>query len=420
MSTTLARHPETLPARAQGEERSTALNAVRETMEALKSIRTFIKEEFVAGLDFGVIPGTGAKPTLLKPGAQKAAMYFNARPAFHIEKTELGNGHVEFLITTELVNRATDRVIGMGVGSCTTMESKYRYRKASKACPKCGAEAIIKGKAEYGGGFVCFRNKGGCGAKFDDRDPAIAAQVFTGRIDNPDVYDSRNTVLKMAVKRSEVAAALSLGCLSELFTQDLEETYDLHQEQAPEPVREQPREQPDDRRERAPRSVPARSGKMGRAADRPPRIPPDDWDSWITGRVQRENVEFRNHQTLEGITPYEVKDLTNVHRAMNHLATRLVECHAVAEGDLLGATGKRDKDKARRAVAGQYLEAPEWCRQVIEGHLLDCWARGCAALNLPNPHGPEEDPGAQAAAEDERQDVPEEVAAGGREPGDDG
>lgn len=35
-----------------------------------------------------------------------------------------------------------------------------------KTCPKCGAAAIIKGKEEYGGGWVCFKKKGGCGAKF--------------------------------------------------------------------------------------------------------------------------------------------------------------------------------------------------------------------------------------------------------------
>jgi hypothetical protein len=34
------------------------------------------------------------------------------------------------------------------------------------SCPKCGKDAIIKGKEEYGGGYLCFKKKGGCGAKF--------------------------------------------------------------------------------------------------------------------------------------------------------------------------------------------------------------------------------------------------------------
>lgn len=39
-----------------------------------------------------------------------------------------------------------------------------------RTCPKCGRDAIIKGKEEYGGGYVCFKKhkEGGCGAKFPD------------------------------------------------------------------------------------------------------------------------------------------------------------------------------------------------------------------------------------------------------------
>jgi len=39
-------------------------------------------------------------------------------------------------------------------------------------CPECGADAIIKGREEYGGGWLCFQKKGGCGAKWDN-DPRI-------------------------------------------------------------------------------------------------------------------------------------------------------------------------------------------------------------------------------------------------------
>lgn len=41
-------------------------------------------------------------------------------------------------------------------------------RPPMKTCPACGAQAVIAGKPEYGGGFVCWKNKGGCGAKFAD------------------------------------------------------------------------------------------------------------------------------------------------------------------------------------------------------------------------------------------------------------
>lgn len=44
-----------------------------------------------------------------------------------------------------------------------------------KTCPKCGKPAIIKGKAEYGGGWLCYKAKGGCGAKFAT-EPAASSQ----------------------------------------------------------------------------------------------------------------------------------------------------------------------------------------------------------------------------------------------------
>ena len=42
------------------------------------------------------------------------------------------------------------------------------------SCPLCGnTTAVIKGKAEYGGGWLCYAKKGGCGAKFQDDDPRL-------------------------------------------------------------------------------------------------------------------------------------------------------------------------------------------------------------------------------------------------------
>lgn len=50
--------------------------------------------------------------------------------------------------------------------------SKRTPKQASPACPKCGTNAsVIAGKAEYGGGWVCWKgkpNKPGCGEKWQD------------------------------------------------------------------------------------------------------------------------------------------------------------------------------------------------------------------------------------------------------------
>ena len=46
-----------------------------------------------------------------------------------------------------------------------------RAEAPGNACPKCGkVKPVIKGKEEYGGGWVCFKKKGGCGATWQDAD----------------------------------------------------------------------------------------------------------------------------------------------------------------------------------------------------------------------------------------------------------
>lgn len=229
---TLARQTAAPPAVALPLAGST--DAIGSALAELKALRTFVKAELRPGVDYGVVPGTGPKPTLLQPGAQKAAMYFNVVPRVKVKRVELGGGHLEVVVTCLLVSRATTNVVAEGHGSCSTMEKKYRVRNAARSCPGCGKAAIIRGKAEYGGGWLCHKKQGGCGAKFPDGDPRIESQAF-GTVDNPDVWDSRNTVLKIAVKRAKVAAALDLGCLSELFTQDLDDVYDLDAGPAPTP-----------------------------------------------------------------------------------------------------------------------------------------------------------------------------------------
>jgi hypothetical protein len=81
---------------------------------------------------------------------------------------------------------------------------------------------VIKGKEEYGGGWLCWKSKGGCGAKWPDGAPEIEGQQV-GDVENPDPYDLENTLVKMAKKRAHIDAALTGTASSDLFTQDLEE-----------------------------------------------------------------------------------------------------------------------------------------------------------------------------------------------------
>lgn len=168
--------------------------ALDSVIERKHQLDTYIQRGLVKDKDYGIIPGTN-KPSLLKPGAEQVLAWFNCYADFRVveeshdplvineyEKDEwswyqgkrkkTGNktkhtsqGRHTVSIHCHIISRASGLTVGAGVGSCSTMESKY--------------------------------------------------------IDRPN--DSENTVLKMAKKRAMVDAVLSTFALSDRFTQDVEE-----------------------------------------------------------------------------------------------------------------------------------------------------------------------------------------------------
>lgn len=186
----------------------------------VEKVREAIRSVMIPGQDLITIPGV-AKPVAGKSFAEKMSLLFMFAPSFATRVDKDGE-HREVFVTCTLTHAPTGAVVATCDASCSTMESKYRWRNADRKCPKCGAASIIKGKADYGGGFLCFAKKGGCGAKFSDSDPAIIGQT-TGRVENPDIADAYNTVSKMAQKRAYVGAVLLASGASDIVTQDLDE-----------------------------------------------------------------------------------------------------------------------------------------------------------------------------------------------------
>lgn len=184
------------------------------------------------GVDFGSIPGI-ERQTLLQPGADKLCNLFGLTIKYSFDQkiedwTGADHGGEPFfyyLIRSQAFRG--EWLAGEGVGSCNSWEAKYRWRKGDRTCPKCGAAAIIAGRKEYGGSWLCYAKKGGCGAKFADDDPSITSQTV-GRVPNQDVYDVINTVQKMAFKRAKISATINATSASEFFTQDVEDLPELH------------------------------------------------------------------------------------------------------------------------------------------------------------------------------------------------
>lgn len=214
--------------------------SIEQAIARHRMLSSYVSQVMQEGHDFGAIPGTGTKPTLLKPGAEKLTTLFGlTKRLFIVEKTEDWTGRDDgepfFYYLYRCALYRGELLIAEADGSCNSRETKYRWREAQRKCPACGVAAIIKGRAEYGGGWICFGKKGGCGAKYAEDSPLIMQQQV-GRIANPDVADQVNTIQKMAAKRALIAATLLAVNASEFFTQDIEDfAHDVQPEPLPEP-----------------------------------------------------------------------------------------------------------------------------------------------------------------------------------------
>ncbi len=141
------------------------LNSMTSSIAKIKSFQSLVQTQFTQNLDFGVIPGT-SKPTLLKPGAEKLIMLLGLTSSFEIldSTRDFEKGFFQYQVKCFL--KKSDVVITEGLGSANTKETKYL---------------------------------------------------------KSDPYTLDNTVLKMAKKRALVDAALLVGSLSDIFTQDIED-----------------------------------------------------------------------------------------------------------------------------------------------------------------------------------------------------
>lgn len=149
------------------------LDAVKNTLSKINQFQMVIQNTLKANQDYGIIPGT-TKPTLLKPGAEKILMLMGLTSEYHITERiqDYEEGFFAFTVRCELYKNGTK--ITEGVGHCNTKEKKYV---------------------------------------------------------NQDAYTLANTCLKMAKKRAQIDATLTVASLSEVFTQDIEDMQEFIQKE---------------------------------------------------------------------------------------------------------------------------------------------------------------------------------------------
>jgi hypothetical protein len=161
---------------------------------------------------YGVIPGTGTKPTLLKAGAETLLFLFRYRPVINdsdVRVEDHGGGHRTYSVVCRVYNRHGEEV-GTGVGVCSTMETRYRFRSENTGQPVPKDYWKTRDSNILGGPQFTARKKAG-------------TWVICEQVEHPNPVDYWNTAEKMAKKRALVDAALTTTAASEHFTQDVED-----------------------------------------------------------------------------------------------------------------------------------------------------------------------------------------------------
>lgn len=203
---------------------------VGQIKEQVNLIQHVMKEVMRDGEHYGKIPGCGDKPALLKPGAEKIMMTFRLSNDTEVEVVDMQGDHREYRVKSALYSPSGQR-LGTGVGSCSTMESKYRYRTGA------GELTDIQVPKSY------WDNRDGKILKKLANDAGIEGETFgtkkddSGRwvitthgekVEHDNPADFYNVALKMAKKRSLVDVTLTTTAASDIFTQDIEENPDLY------------------------------------------------------------------------------------------------------------------------------------------------------------------------------------------------
>lgn len=154
------------------------------------------KEVMIPGVHYAP-PFKGAKDALLKPGAEKLRLTFRIDAQVRVEDLSTEDEFRVRVYSTG-VHIPTGVRLGDGVGECSSAEEKYAWRAAVS-------------DAEYDA-FPVGRKR----IKYE-KEGTTVKQV------RREIADVRNTVLKMAKKRSDVDLTLTVTAASDMFDQDTEE-----------------------------------------------------------------------------------------------------------------------------------------------------------------------------------------------------
>jgi len=212
-----------------------------QVLKRVRAIQQLMDAVMKKDTHFGVIPGT-KKPTLYKAGSEQILSMFRIAvdPIVEDLSTE-DECRIRVLCrTTEI---SSGKFLGAGIGECSSSEQKYKWRRiVSKAeWEWFKANSPDRTRIKF---FTYWQNN----KRVEGQEEQIRAEV-------PDV---RNTILKMAKKRAQIDATLTVTGCSDMFQQDLEDL--------PEELQTQVSDEQDQRQEPIKKTTPKPSSPQGAPA----------------------------------------------------------------------------------------------------------------------------------------------------------
>ena len=285
-------------------------------LKQIAQMQAVFQKQLKKGTDFGVIPGT-KKPTLFKPGAEKAVKLLGCADLYFIEeKTEdWDKPFFYYQAKCRLQSLKTDKVISEGIGSCNSMEDRYRWRWLWKSkVPKTLLDEEGKVDADK------YRDQVGIELitkKIKTQDYGWQTQY---RFPNDDIFTLVNTIQKMAKKRALIDAALSAARLSDLFTQDLEDIHKEYQVEKEEEEEKPPAKTKTEKKKEEAKGSPATMEK-----------PPEE-----------EEEEEKEPPPADELQPEPIDE--DMSTAINNLMNTLATKYNRDAGDLLAKVVKKVKD----------------------------------------------------------------------------
>lgn len=211
--------------------------SIEQVVKQRELIKSAMKNAMQDGVHYGKIPGCGDKPSLMQSGAQLLCFLFKVRPEYEVNEVDFPGEHREYRILCKLYHTASGMEVGQGVGICSTRETKYRFRNEAKEVtwlqePVPHVYWNLRKKPDdlkrWMQTVFGDRDLSNIGTKKNDAGQWFFVEYHggEGKMENPNIADVFNTVIKIAKKRAFVDASITVTASNDLFTQDLEDRLD--------------------------------------------------------------------------------------------------------------------------------------------------------------------------------------------------